>query len=212
MLGVLLLAATGGMMELPAAPSAPPTQAVAEQGDPDSRVTFSLRLGPTFGGVYNLPYGGQNPYGAGGRFDLTLQAGAGRFRFHALLTGSWSPFLKNTFGYALPSAGEVAGFAGAGFHEDTNPTGRSAFVLECDTLLGVSRLWDSYNGADGKNAFFPYATFYPLDFHVAFGMRFAGEWEVLFSQDLAFGGVWEESKVDSTVARESLGVLLGRSF
>jgi len=48
--------------------------------------TYTLRIGPTFGGVYYPPYGGQDPYGAGGRLDLAVQTGTGRFRFHGLLT------------------------------------------------------------------------------------------------------------------------------
>jgi len=89
-------------------------------------------------------------------------------------------------------AGELAIFAGAGFREDTRPEGPRAFVLECDWMLGVSQLWEAENLPDGTTGFSPFATFYPLDQHVALGIRFATAWELLLSEDLALGGVWKE--------------------
>jgi hypothetical protein len=192
MMGALLLAATVAMS--------------------DSTTTYSLRLGPAVVGVYEPPYGGADPYGAGGRVELGVQRGAGRFRFHALLSGTWSPFVKDDFGDTLPVSGELVVFAGAGFREDTAPDAPSALLVEFDFSLGFSRLWEAYNKPDNTTGFFPYATIYPFAPRAAIGARLATVWEVLVFQELGFGGIWEENKIFATALRGSAGLVFGRSF
>ena len=212
MLRALLLAATVAASESAAVHGEVATPAIAVPVNPPSGVVYSLRLGPTFGGVYYPPYGGQDPYGEGARVDLAVQSGTGKFRFHGLLTASWSPFMMTAQGHALPLSGELAFFAGAGFREDTQAKGPTAFVLEFDAMIGASQMSESFSNFDGTIGFSRFATFYPLDLHFALGVRFARDCELLLSGDLAGGAVWQESKVFAVAIRESNALLLGRSF
>jgi hypothetical protein len=186
MLTILALAAAVMAADPPEpAPATPPVESLLAPElppvKPPSNETFGLRVGSsTFAGSQ-----GWNDWaGSGARIDFVGQLGRSHIRFLGLISLEGS-FLTQVEAAGNPTT-DIALTLGAGFRDDTDPTGPTAFLFEfAGTLCGTSN-----------------SAFYPVGLHLAIGGRFEQSWELLLSGDVAlgFGG------------RASAAILLGSSF